>query len=354
MAITLKGWNRQFMASAFTKEASYDAGATMNNTNACSFKGFDLEPAWEDKIVTDKDEVTGKEHGYDQEIIGYGAKFNYKEPKCKPNSLAFFASLALGSSTPTKDGAFTAYKHKIIPVTVGTALPSCQVEELFGGLQYAYKGVKCNTLKISGEAGGFLALEAGLIGSGTRATSATAFANAIAESWMQVANCKVWMESGADITIGASLVQAAEDISSAAPDVLSPRLKTFDWNWDNKLEGQPGFGGAGVFQDQDYGRRSCSLKFSLIFAGATELGYYTAQNPCAIEFDLKGALIAAGGAMYYGAHLIVPRFKLKAAPLPKGGPNDSLTQDFDCEVFDDGTNAASIIEVYNAQAAYLA
>lgn len=356
MSSTLKGWNRQLMMSLFTKEASYDAGVTMNNTNAFSLTGFELDTSWDDTVVNDKGEVTGKEHGYDQDIISYGYKSTLKFPKVTPNTLAGLAQLALGARSSTKDGAFTAYVHKITPVAVGTALPSVQLEEKFGGLQYYYKGVKCNTLKLSGESGGLLALEAELIGSGTRGTSVTAFANTISESWMKLTNCKVWLESGADISITAgALNQNAEDISGATPDSLYPRLKSFEWSWDNKLEKQEGMGQlSGALQDLDYARRACGLKFSLIFNDGTELAYYTAQSACAIEFDLKGALVAAGGSMYFGMDLIIPRFKLKPTPLPKGGPNDTLIQDFDCEVFDDGVNTASIISVYNAQAAYLA
>ncbi len=353
MTVTKKGWNRSFMASLFHKEATYDAGHAMADANACSLTGFELETTWDDNVINDKSEVTGKEHGYDQELVGVGYKATLKFPKVKPNDLAGFASYALGSSTPTKDGDYTAYSHKIVPQTVGTALNSMQVEELFGGLQYYYRGVKVNTLKLSGEAGGLLSMEVGLIGSGTRATSATAMAAAITESWMKLTNCKVWLESGANIDIAATLSQAAENISSATPDNLYPRLKNFEWTWDNALEPQPGFGqAAGALQDLDYARRKCGLKFSLQFYDTTELDYYTSQAACAIEFDLKGAIVVASSSLYFGAHLVVPRFKIKATPLPKGGPNDTLVQDFDCEVFDDGTNAASILEVYNAQAAY--
>jgi hypothetical protein len=355
MTATKKGWNRSVMASLFTKEATYDAGVTMNGTNACSLTGFELDTSWDDTIVNDKAEVTGKEHGYDQDIISYGSKFGLKIPKVTPNALAGFASLALGSTTTTKDGAYNAWRHKIIPVAVGTALPSIHIEDLFGGLQYKYTGVKCSTLKLSGEAGGLLSMEASLVGSGTRATSATAMAAAISESWMKLTNCKVWLESGANISIDATLTQGLENISGATPDNLYPRLKNFEWTWDNALENQPGFGQlSGALQDIDYGRRKCGLKFSLIFNDGTELAYYTAQDACAIEFDLKGAIVIASSSMYFGAHIVVPRFKIKSAPLPKGGPNDTLTQDFDCEVFDDGTNAASIIEVYNAKSTYLA
>jgi len=125
-------------------------------------------------------------------------------------------------------------------------------------------------------------------------------------------------------------------------------------SFNNNLDLRPGFGGGGVLSSLDYKRRSIDLKFTMTFLDKTDLDLYLAQTAYAFEVDLKGALIAAGGAMYYGVQIVIPRFKLKTAPLPKGGPGDVLTADFDCEVFEDGTNPAIIIEGYNAKAAYFA
>jgi hypothetical protein len=352
--ITKKGWQDQVMFGLFTKEATYNAGVTMDGTNACGMKGFECEVDWSDTMQDDKDTVSGTEHGTDQEILAQGVDITYKEPRVKPNTLAGFAALVLGATTSTKDGAVNAWKHKSTPVSVGTALPSIQAETKKGGSQYAYTGMKGGSLKLAGEAGGYLSLEAALKGSGSRASSATAFVASIAESWLKMSTCKIWMESGANIAITATLVQDAEDISSATPDDLKVRFRSFSLGWDNAIEGQAGSGAAGVFHDIDYGRRKAELSFSLLFNDETELAYFTAQDPLAIEFDFKGALIAGGGSMYYGAQIIIPRFKLKKAPLPKGGAGDILTCDFECDIQDDGTNAPLIIETYNAKAAYLA
>lgn len=353
---TKKGWKQELMMSLFKKEATYNAGITMSNANACSMQSFDITPDWDDVITSDKNEVTNKEHGNTQEITRQGVKISYKEPKAKPNTLAGLGMLTLGAITSTQDEALASYRHKITPVAHGTALPSMQAEHLKGGLQYAYKGIKGNTLKITGEAGGYANVEAELLGSGTRATSATAFANAISESWMKISNCKVWMETGANISIDATLTQDAENISSATPDTLHTRFKSFDWTWNNNLVPQEGFAGAGVFQDIDFGRRMQELSFTLLFNDSTELDYFINQNPCAIEFDLKGGIVAAGSGTdyYYGFHLIIPRFFIKKAPLPVGGVDDTLECEFECECVEDGTNSAVILEVYNAQAAYLA
>lgn len=350
-----KGWAQQCMMSLFKKEATYDAGVTMSNANSCSMQSFELTPDWDDTIRNDKDQVTNKEHGNTQEIQRQGIKLLYKELTAKPNTLAGLGMLAFGAETITQDEALASYKHKITPVAHGTALPSMQVEHLKGGIQYAYKGVKCNTLKIAGEQGGYANVEAELIGSGTRATSATAFSTAISESWLKLANCKVWMETGANISIDATLTQATENISSATPDTLHTRIKSFEWMWNNNLVPQEGFGGAGVYQDCDFGRRMQELSFTLLFNDSTELDYFLNLNPCAIEFDLKGGIIAAGTGTdyYYGFHLIIPRFFIKKAPLPIGGVDDTLECEFECECVEDGTNAPVILEAYTAQASYL-
>lgn len=352
--ITKKGWASELMMSLFTKEATYDAGVVMSDTSACSMQGHESEVTWPDTVVTDKDEVTGKEFGYDQEITQQAVEITYKEAKAKPNTVAGLAALTLGGVTSTQEGILTAYTHKIVPIAAGSALPSIQVESQVGGVQHAYKGVKAKTLKISGEAGGMVAVEATLMGSGYRATSTTAFASPISESWLKLRDCKVWMENGAAVTIAASLTQNAQNISSLTPADLGVRLKSFEWSWDNVLEGQMGFGGNGVFLDADFGRRVADLKLSMLFSDSTELDHFINQNPLAIEFDLMGAgPIASGGALNYGMQLIVPRFKLKAAPLPKGAAGEVLTCDLECEIFEDGTNPAAIIEVYNAQVGYL-
>jgi hypothetical protein len=353
---TSKGWNQNLMMGLYQKESAFDGGTTMNETNACGMKGYEFDPQWADEIASDKEDVTGTEHGTTQEIISRGFSATYKEAKAKPNSLAGLAALVLGSISTTQDGALSAYAHKITPVAVGTALPSIQVEHKKGGIQYAYTGVKGNTLKISGEANKFLSFEAGLLGSGSREISAAAFVDPVTESWLLMKKMSAWAESGANISITAigSRVQGAENISSDTPDSIGTRLKSFEINWNNNLEGQAGAGGDGVFQDIDYGRRAADLKYTLLFSGQTELDYYLNQDLMALEFNLKGAKIVEAGTMYYGVDIIVPRFRLKKAPVPAGGVGDTLTAEFECEIFDDGTNSPLEIIVYNAVAAYLA
>jgi hypothetical protein len=348
------------MASVFQKEATFAAGKTHTDSTSCSFHGFEFDPAIADVVTNDKDEINGKEHGYDQEITAYRNNPTLKFARVRPNDFAAWASLVFGVSTATQDSALTAYRHAISPIADGTGLPSISLVHKIQGIQTEYKGVKGNTFGLSGSVdqnGGFVSMDIGLIGSGQRATNAASFAAAITESWMKMDQLKLFLETGANISIlaGTTPVQAAEDISSATPDDLSIRLASFDFQWNNNGSGQPGAGGAGYHQDVIYGRRAATFKATIQGADGTEIGYYATQEVCAVELDFKAAgLIAVGGAMYYGGSIIIPRCKIKVYPQPKGAVGDPLTQDLEFEIFENGTNAPVLIYGYTAQAAYLA
>lgn len=354
---TLKGWNQKLMASFYKKEASYDAAVTVNATNFTGIKGHsDYDPDWADDVQTDKDTVSGTEHGTDLDIISQGFRCSIAQPRAKPDFLIGAMGAALGSLTATQDGGLTAYRQKIIPVTVGTALPSFNLIGLKGGLQYLHKGCKANSVALSMEEGKPVSCTLDIIGSGSRAVNADSFIAPPSESWLLMKNGYIWLEQDANISIGATNTQGSEDISSATPDDLKVRVKKVDFKWNNNLVGQPGYGAGnnGCFQDLDYGRRAPELSLTLRHQDATDLGYYTDKTILALEVEVKGALIAGGGAMYFGFNLVIPRFKLTKAPLPKGGVSDELTGDYACDVQDDGTNPAVIFNGYNTKDAYFA
>lgn len=347
------GWQRRIALSLYKKEATYNAGVTINSANACEMNQFDSEARdFSDQVEDDSAEITGSEFPTTQEIIHQGFMLPYSEPKAKPNSLAGLGALVLGNITSTQDGALAAYRHKITPIAYGTTLPSIAAE-IKDGTQWSATGIIGKSLKISGKEDGFVSLSAELVGSGTRATSATAFPAKITESWLKTTQMKVWLETDPNVSIDATPVQDAENISSGTPDDLKIRIRGFDFEWDNQPFLNYGYGSI-VLQAADMGvRRSAKLSFSLLYKDDTELNYYLSQDNAVIEFDAKGGLIAAGGAMYYGFNLIVPRFRFKKIGL-KGKAGDFLTQDYECTILNDGTNPEVILYVYTAKAAYLA
>lgn len=324
----------------------------MAASDACEMSGFASEPRdWTDEVFDDSGEITGSEFPTTQEILKQGVSLAYSEPKAKPNTLAGLGALVMGAITSVQDGGLAAYRHDITPIGADTPLPTIRAE-VKDGTQWGYNGILGQSMKISGGEDGFVSVEAQLVGSGTRAVSAAAFPAKIVESWLKTTQMKVWMENGASISIDGTPSQDAENISSGTPSNLSIRIKGFSWEWNNNPYLNYGYGST-VLQEADKGpKRSCALSFSLLYDDDTELNSYINQENVAIEFDARGALIASGGAMYYGMNLVVPAFKIKKVGL-KGTSGSFMTQDFEATVIDDGVNPISKLSVYNAQAAYL-
>lgn len=355
--MTLKGWGQQIMMSVLTKEASYGAAVVVNASNFQGFAGHsDYDPDWADEVETDKDQVSGAEHGTTREVIAQGYKFSIAQPKARPQLVAAMIAGALGSDTPTQDGAFAAYRHKIVPVAAGTALPSFNVIGKKGDLQYLHKGNMVNSFEISGEAGKATSFAAEIMGSGHRAVNADSFIAAASESSILSKNGYIWIETSAAKSVDANATQGLENISSGTPRDLKAIIKKYSLKWNNNLEGQPGFGAGngGVLQDLDYARRKAELSLDLVHVDETDLNYYLNDTILTLEVEVKGALIAAGGAMYYGYDIIIPRFMLTKAPLPKGGVNDTLSLAYEADIQDDGTLPAIIVNVYNSIPAYYA
>jgi hypothetical protein len=358
MALELR-YVDQLALSLFDKEASYDAGpGGWLAANACQMSGFEGLVNLDDAVVDDKEGVTHSEHPTIQMIAKKGWALEYTENRLKPHTLAGLASLHFGSSTPTKDGTFDAWRHKIVPVAAGTALPSigCLYKE--AGSQFQAKGIKSNTLTVKRN-GDWLALTAALLGSGTRATDATDFPAIISESWLRWGEIAgFWLETGADISINATPTQGGQAISSGTPDDLTSRLLDFNFVHNNNLRGDLGYGPGGglVRSDLEAGLRDASVTFKIKADDttyATELAYYEDQDDVAIHLAVDtGTVIATGGSYKWGFDIIIPLLKLK--PVKRDVEDDYHVLNFEASVFDDGTNDEVILYVYNAEAAYLA
>ncbi|WP_442975494.1 hypothetical protein, partial [Salmonella enterica] len=95
------------------------------------------------------------------------------------------------------------------------------------------------------------------------------------------------------------------------------------------------------------------LKCSIWFQDATQLNLFLNQTAVALEINAAGAVIANTGVYKYGFDLIFPKLQLLKPPIPKGNPNDGLTQDLEFKVMDDLVHPSVLLYVYTAQAAYL-
>jgi len=350
-----KGSVQNVMASLYKKATSYGAAVTMDASNAVGALAFEFEPEWAPQVVVDKELITGYEEGTDLDIMNYDFKATYKEPRARYNYIAGLAALASGSVTSSQDGALAAYRHKIIRSSMSTDLPDINIEHLKGSLQYVYRGVMCDVFKLSGKARDYVNLEATLIGSGYRATAATSFQNPLSERPLKCAGTKLWLETGANISITDPPTQGSQAISSATPDAYATRVDSFEFTRTNGLIPVGMDDADGYKMAMDFTRRKTEFKCSAAFVDDTELGYFTALDKCAIDLDITtGTIIAATGTYYYGIKLIIPQAQIMNVPDPKGGTNDLLTVDLEFDIQEDGTNPPYMLYVYNANDAYLA
>ncbi len=352
------GLQRRLMIALFKREAAYDAGVAMTNANGCELIGFSSDPReWTDEMLDDSGDLTGIEQATQQEILLQKVGLKYAEPKARPNSIAGLATLALGAIASTADSVANAYRHKITRGPFDGPILSTRAETK-DGTQWGYNGVVAKKISLKGQQAGPVAVEAELMGSGTRATSATAFANKIAEGWLMTPKMKVWIETGATRSIAATPTQNVQNISSGAPRDIKDQIEEFTFEYDNGMELIYGFGGNQVAQYPRYGGsgRKASLSLTLRHRGVdTDLDYFRNQTKLAIEFDLTSAtLIAAGGAFYYGLSLIIPSCQLKPVGL-SGTRGNYLTQKLEATILEDGFNAEPFyLYAYTAQPTYLA
>jgi len=350
----------QFMASLGDKEATYNAGpAAWTIGPAYQLYEFgDAFVVWDDQIITDRDLVHGSQFATRSEIIRQDVRFVYNEPRVRPVPLAGFAALVGGTPTVAQDAALVAYRHKVVPVAADVALPSIAVQEKASAEQYMYYGVKCDTFALRRN-GAFWSMEVGLIGSGTRAVSATAFPAKVTEVPLRWGDTYCWIETPAAITISATPTQGLEDISSGTPDALTTRLLDAEFRVSNDLQAEDGYAPAGgiVRSRLDHGpARGANIRLDVIVDPATiaaERAYYDSQVDVCVELENKSTVVvAATGAFYFGFDLIIPKVRL--SPIARGVRDgfNIITLAGDC--CDDGTNPLWILYTYNAQAAYLA
>lgn len=354
----------QAMISFGDKEAAYDGGPAAWTAPAayqCYEFGEGTFAAWDDTIVTDRDSVHGSIHATKDEIVHQDLRIAYSVSRVKPTELAGFLSLVGGVSTPTQDGALTAYSHKVVNVDQDDPLPSVGVEEKASGEQYKYTGVCCDSLSLrrGGPNRAYWELAAALIGSGTRAVAADAFVAKVTEAPFLWGKTQVWLETGANITIAATPAQGAENISSSTPDALTERVRDVTVELRNDLQADLGYtansGKVRTALPHGPGRTAsvslvCVVDPSTL---ATERGYYENRDNVAVEIQCDmGVLIAGGGAMKFGFDLIIPRLRLK--PIARSVDQGVNLLTFAGDAFDDGTNPIWIGYAYCAQAAFLA
>lgn len=349
---------RQLMLSLFDKEATYDIGpSAWTAGSACSMKDFrdSVQDEWPDELGDNRGQV-GSEFATRQEILRRSARIPYTTDQAKPNELAGLIGLNLGTVVSVQDAALTAYRHKLTKAAA-YSLPSIGAQlKHEGGRQYRYYGVKGDGFTLS-QAGGYMSLEAPLLGSGTRATAADAFAAAISEDPVLWANASIFVKAVTSaISIPATPAQGSANLGGSEVN-LSTRVLEYNLNWNNALNGPGGYrAGSKARQMLKASPRSGTLRLSVEVDQTTEaaqLDYYLNQSDIAVELNIdSGTIIAATGAFKFGMIAIIPQVRFKS--LGKSVVDGYEALNFEGEVMNDETNSELVVFVYNAQSVYLA
>ncbi|MBI4242254.1 MAG: hypothetical protein HY613_11100, partial [Candidatus Rokubacteria bacterium] len=337
----------QLMLSVGDKEASYNAGPG-GWLAASAIQLFEFSEAyavWDDKLRSDRDSVHGSQFATTDEIVRQDVRLAYTERQVRPAHLGGLLALAGGVVATVQDGALVAYRHKFTPVAADVALPSIAMMEKASGEQFLCKGIKLDSLALArgGSENAYWSLEAGLIGSGHRASDATAFVTKLTEAPLRWGDAKCWLETGTDISIDAAPTQGLENISSGTPDVLTLRLKGARFSVGNALQADEGYEPAsgkvrGRLDHGDDRRFRIELTVEVDPSTlATERGYYDNRDNVAVELEVdSGTIIAATGVYKYGFDLIIPRLRLE--PIARSVDRGVALVTFAGECMYDGTN----------------
>jgi hypothetical protein len=256
--------------------------------------------------------------------------------------LASMLAYALGASTNSTQDT-TAGQHIITPYTTDYSVFTFSGLDLFDATSYiAYHNLAVNSFELSATRKGWMVFTAQLVGSGKTATTGVTVGSLGAAPTMGPAlkcgDLNIYRSVDAGTTLPGTYSQSAEDLPGSATTV-SAKIRSVNWRYNNDLLMDEAYEpGSGTYRARsERNRRSQSLSFTVELEDNTYLGYLTAQNTLALEFQFTSGTLAGNVTLYYGANIIFPMVKLTATPI-SGGVGTLLVQ---CEgkIMDDGTNS---------------
>lgn len=361
MCALQRSYLRKLALSLEDKENVYGSGPAAWTAGAASsmldFEESSAVATWDDTVVNDLDVVTGKELISIQEIPRESVRLTYQEPRAKPHSIAGLMALCMGTVAATQDGAFLAWRQKITKAA-STALPSIgAIAKFEAGDQRQMRGLKGDSWSLSIN-GPYLQFQSEMIGSGYRATDATAFPASISESWLRTGDARIFIKdtAGTPITTSGAPTQGSANLGGSEVN-FSTRVRSLTINWNNSHAAEAGYRASTAKLRGNFHpvRRAGTMSLAIDVDTATEatdLAYYLTQKQLAFELNVdSGVLIDAAGAFKYGIAVIIPRVQLTSIPRSSTDEFDVLT--FEGAILDDGTNSELIGYTWNAVDAYL-
>ena len=317
----------------FSSKIQVDAATAQPVDTLLYFEGEPLEPEI-DQRFTNKSEITG-------EVLPTVARTLTKKlvgkhkGKATPHAFALLASMAMGKDTATLVASTTAYNHKLEIDKAVVEMPKRTVIENDGYQQFKFMSVACAGFTLSAKRGGFVEMEADLIGIGAEATDATAKPSRVNESYLAYGDAKLTRGG----TYNGTAVTGATDLS----------VPLLDW----KLTFKNNAKAVVVFGDSS--GNAASIRRGLTVDVDLEVGFEIEDSShrtallSGAEYVMEIPIIGgvANGSAKYTIDIIMPRIQYAAAR--KGVDDGTLKVAGKFDVLADPTYGGLIINCINMQ-----
>ncbi len=339
------GWR----AFSTAKESVYGSPATV--TTALNFEGSptDIEA---NETQNDEKEVTGFVEATEHATLNWKLDGNHKQ-RAMPHNLAIFFGLVMGKvSTDQPDNVNDpdVYRHYIERDLTDAVMKSVTLVEYDGVAQKQFPGVFGKSVKISGERGQFLQLEAEFGGMGKELASAVSKPSAVAESYLRYGDV--------EFTRGGALsgsVAGGDLAVGSGPTSFKGALKSFDYSINAEPTTLYEMGdNSGYVTRAERGER-WKQELSAVFEMADDAHKtgLTSGAEYVLNIPIQGAVIAGGsGNLKYEVDLIFPKAVYREAKKDLDGSIVTVNGRF--QVLEDATYGSVIVKIQNKQSSYLA
>ncbi len=328
------------------KESTYGTPATL--ATAFNFEGpiTDIQP---NEIHTNENEVTGLNEPSKQEILNWKLNGNHQQ-RAMPHNLAHFLAMVMGKVTtdqPDSTNEPTVYRHFIERDLVNIALPSITMVEYDGIANKRFSGLFGKSVKVSGERGDFVKLEAQFGGMGKEEANSDSKPTVAGESYLRYGDV--------NFTRGGSIsgsVATGDLAVGGLPTSFMGDLQSFEWSIDNQAKTfyEMGDGSSYVSRVERGDKFNHSLSAVLEMQDDAHKSGLVNGTEYVMNIPIIGAVIASG-SFKFSCDIIFPKVVYKEAKKDRDGEIVTVNAEF--QVLEDSTYGSVIIKIINEQSAYL-
>lgn len=298
MTIEHRHYTDQLILSLQRRESAYNVAVdTWDDTTATTMAEFPdttAHEAWDDQVVGESFIRQGKTVADQQAIARQSVRIAYAEPRTKPHTLAGLMALSLGGIASLQQRWLTAYRHALM-LAAPLAVPSISAMTGHQRNHYVvYAGLKSEgfTLSIQ-QQNPYLDFTCQLVGAGSRVPIATpgSFPSAIAEPWLRIGDCRVYLADVTDtpLLLASTPTQGSTNLSGSVL-ALSSRIIACSIAQQNMMNTAGAYRVSTGLQRSNCYAAEQPLHIQLLLevdtaTEATELAWYLNQRHLAFELQ---------------------------------------------------------------------